>query len=441
MASKVIRDPVHNHIYIDRTRDKIVLDLLDCPEIQRLRRIRQLGVSYLTYPGAEHSRFSHALGVCHLMMKALRYIQENHDQGEVPIDELHRTAIVAAALLHDIGHGPFSHLLEDEFGAKHEKWTIRIIESPETHVHRLLAKRDRNLPRLVRDMILPDRKDVPWLRALLSSQLDVDRMDYLLRDSHFCGVGYGRFDHDYIFHTMRVRPIPPDGRRQPVWLEKAVRVIEEHLFARYYMYWNVYYHRTTRGYEELVRAICQRAKQVLHDGGTLPGTPTVLRFIRGEQLSVEEFVSLDDAVLTAHFVEWQTGEPVLADLCSRFLNRRGLKPVDAPETEDQSMLANTQRIDAIRGLLRDKGLDPTYYLRESAPSAKAYDYYHPEKDTEQRTPENSILIEAGPSNYAEISTLPGMERLRAVTGKRERRRCYYVPDEFREQTKQLLRQT
>ncbi len=297
MAPKVIRDPVHNHIYFDRKTDKLILDLLECREVQRLRRIRQLGVAHFTYPGAEHSRFSHSLGVCHLMKRALHHVSVN-DGDERPPSEVHRSAVMAAALLHDIGHGPFSHVLERDFSGDHERRTIELIKDESTEVHRALSRHNRDVPGLVADILMGQKPEVLWLRALITSQLDVDRMDYLLRDSHFCGVGYGRYDHEYIFHTMRIHKVPPDDLLQPVWLHKACRVIEEYLFARYYMHWNVYYHHTTKGYEELLKAICECAAELIKDG-SVSAPPAIRKLVCREALTCSEFLALDDGVLMA----------------------------------------------------------------------------------------------------------------------------------------------
>jgi len=289
---KVIRDPVHNHIYFDRKDDRLILDLLNCREVQRLRRIRQLGLGCFTYPGAEHSRFSHSLGVCHLMKQALDHIRMNQS-GEIEVSERDRNTALAVALLHDIGHAPLSHVLEHALVGKHEKWTVELLTNDESEVKTKLAGCHEELPAVVAGLVTGEYPSLLWLRALISSQLDVDRMDYLLRDSYFCGVGYGYYDHQYAFHTMRIRTVPTHGQLQPVWLHKARHVIEEYLFARYYMHWNVYYHRTTKGYEELLIAACRRAADLINGGDRVPGDSIVHKFITKENLAAREFAQLD----------------------------------------------------------------------------------------------------------------------------------------------------
>ena len=437
MAQKVIRDPVHNHIYFDKEADELLLRLLDCREVQRLRRIRQLGMSYVTYPGAEHSRFSHALGVVHLMKTALRYVEDNQG-NEIPLPPEHRLAALAAALLHDIGHGPFSHVLEKDFGGQHEKWTSLLITGPDTQVHKELARQGAAFPQLVNQIIAGQDERTLWLHALLSGQLDVDRMDFLLRDSHFCGVPYGEFDHQWIFHTMRVRPVLQGEVYQPVWLAKATRAIEEYIFARYYMYWSVYFHQTTRGYEELLKAICRRARQLLGDGVGIPCTSAVEKFVSEETLDAEDFLRLDDAVLVAHFVQWADhGDKVLSDLARRFLTRQGFKPEKVTGRMSETPLEQKQTLGRIEEVLRAAGLPPEYYLLANVAVAQAYDYYHPEREAAEQTSATSILIEAE-DGLQEISSLPDMGRLRAVTGQKERRSFYYVPKECRLAVRALL---
>ncbi len=150
MSSKIFRDPLYNYISIDRSKDKWLLDLLDCPEVQRLRRIHQLGVSYLTYPGADHNRLAHSLGVLHLMQQAYQHLEQISDDEET---NRGRAPLFAAALIHDVGHGPYSHLFEPCLGVHHEEWSKAIILDEETSIHMVLKKVDRSLPRTVAELI------------------------------------------------------------------------------------------------------------------------------------------------------------------------------------------------------------------------------------------------------------------------------------------------
>ena len=227
-TEKIFRDPLYNYVSIDRESDGWLLDLLDCPEVQRLRRIRQLGVSDFTYPGADHSRLSHTLGVLHLMQQALEHIEKlGHKEANVTRA---RHPLLAAALLHDVGHGPFSHLFEVPLGIDHESWSKRIICSEETKVNEILKRSDIE-PNVVADPI-EDKNHArpPWQKCLLSSELDVDRLDYLRRDSLFTGSGYGHFDWYRILHTFDLHDTT-DGSRVLVAGQGEIRRRGVHLLA------------------------------------------------------------------------------------------------------------------------------------------------------------------------------------------------------------------
>ncbi len=193
---KVFQDPVHGFITVE---EPLLLGLIDTPEFQRLRRLRQLGAAAGTYHGAEHTRFGHSLGAMHVMKRVLLRFR---DLG-IPLDEEDRLAALAAALLHDLGHGPLSHLWEKVTGGRgHEWWTAAILAG-DTAIHRVLRERDLALPGRVLG-ILQGRHPLAYLSLLVASQLDVDRMDYLLRDGLMTGTSYGRFDLERLIHTMTV---------------------------------------------------------------------------------------------------------------------------------------------------------------------------------------------------------------------------------------------
>jgi HD superfamily phosphohydrolase len=200
MPTKVFRDPLYNYISIDLSRNEWLRDVLDSVEVQRLRRIHQLGISHLTYPGAEHNRLLHSLGVMHLMQMAIEHFARDFQQTQF---DLARHVLLAAALVHDVGHGPFSHLFEPCLGIDHEYWSQKIICDPSCELHLRLAACDPTLPQSVADLI-NTKSDArpPWQRYFVSSQLDMDRIDYLRRDSLFTGAGYGHFDWYRLITTM-----------------------------------------------------------------------------------------------------------------------------------------------------------------------------------------------------------------------------------------------
>jgi len=443
MPQKAFRDPICNHIYFDKDQDRLILDLLSCPEVQRLRRIRQLGVSSATYPGAEHSRFGHALGACHLMGVALRTLQNNQSELEVP-EEL-RLAALAAALLHDIGHGPFSHVLEGRLSPakSHEHWAIEIIRNEKSTVNQKLREYDESLPGEVAQLMIEARpRETAWVSSLIHSQLDVDRMDYLLRDSYFCGVGYGQYDAERILHTMRTRNVPPHNVPQPVWLEKGCSAVEEYIFSRYYMYWNVYFHPTTRGYEELLKAVFARASQLAsEDAAQLGDCPEpLMRALLGQQVEIQHFLSLDDNVVCSQLLGWRngaTGDAILSDLSRRFLDRDGLKPIELKGVS----ITQFQLLNAARERVREAGFDPQFYFLTGRTVTTAYDYYHAEEEGQERSAGTSILIEvqqpaqSSPA-FREISRVS--TRLQGITGRTDAREFCYVPDECRDAVRPVL---
>ncbi len=344
---KVLRDPVHNLITIPREDRALFLGLIDSPEFQRLRRIRQLGLSFLVYPGAEHSRWGHGLGVQHVARRMLDTLQDRYrdrpEHGEA-YEELkrYRREILVTALLHDLGHGPFSHLFEKVvpsptnppagYPKDHEEWTERII-------------RERFSDHLVKhgvdvDVVtgLVNKKDRRNLLAkdFISSQLDADRMDYLLRDSHATGPKYGEFDLAWLLHSLRIGKVEVRGKADGDWRlcfdsGKAVHVIEEYIQAREFMYEQVYVHKTTRAYEAMLRHILGLAARIC-DGNPgsapLPCPPALAKMLAGQPVSTADYLSLDDFRLWGVFADWSQlptgGHPLVATLrnkCGRLVNR------------------------------------------------------------------------------------------------------------------------
>ena len=199
---KVFRDPIHGTIIVD---NQIILDLIDTPEFQRLRRIKQLGTSSMTFHGAEHSRFGHCLGVYEITRRICNLFQRNYPQ-QAPQDGLwndqERPVALCAALLHDLGHGPYSHTFEHIFHTDHEQITRRIITSESTNINRILRRVGNDFPQKVASVIDHTYQN-PQVVQMISSQVDADRMDYLQRDSYYTGTNYGKFDLDRVLHMMR----------------------------------------------------------------------------------------------------------------------------------------------------------------------------------------------------------------------------------------------
>ena len=232
---KVLRDPVHGYIHV---RLQVIWNVINSSWFQRLRRIRQLGGAFMVYHCAEHSRFEHSLGVYELVR---RMVTEVTDISEA-LDEREKVTVMLAALLHDVGHGPYSHAFEGVTDTSHEEFTCRIIEE-NTEITSILENCAEGLSKDVADVIRHKSRN-PLLVQLISSQLDADRFDYLLRDAYFTGAKYGEYDLERILRVMRVT----EGN-QLVVKESGVYAVENYIMARYHMYWQVYYHPVARSYE------------------------------------------------------------------------------------------------------------------------------------------------------------------------------------------------
>lgn len=347
LKGKVVRDPVHGLISI-RPDERYLLELIDSPEFQRLRRVRQLGVSSMTYPGAEHTRFSHSLGVLNFAGRILNHLRSRyHDRKEiVELIDRYRPVVKAAALLHDTGHGPFSHMIERTFPATadHEERTSLIITSEDSSVPAILRKYDID-PDDVR-AIIDGTFPVRFLRDIVSSQLDADRMDYLLRDALMTGVEYGTYDAEWILHALCLGVDPahnqapaPEHLRLSLDRSRGVHAAEQLVVARMHMSYQVYYHRATRAWEAHLLCLFNIASE-LAGSGLLPAeTPPVVRdFLRSKgSLSHAQFLEFDEPEVIAAFQAWGKLAPsgddrdLLSELSRRFLLRQRLFcAVEAP---------------------------------------------------------------------------------------------------------------
>jgi uncharacterized protein len=431
MGSKVFRDPLYNYIGLDLPRDGWLVDLINCREMQRLRRIHQLGVSNFTYPGADHNRLAHSLGVLHLMKMVVSHL----NREEARIAHHDEQPLLAAALLHDVGHGPFSHLFEPCLDIKHESWSIQIVLDEGTEVHKILEREGRYLPQRVAALVEEDNeKPIPWQKALLSSQLDVDRIDYLRRDSLFTGSGYGHFDWFRLLTSMML--IDVEDGYDLVWPEKAALAIEEYIFARYYMYQNVYLHKTTRGFEKLVTAMWQHAAQLHQDGTDVKLVPVLDEFWSADRPSVAQYLRIEEFTVLSQVQAWlDHKDEALSDLARRFLSRDGfamIKPpvqggIDGDVSEWET---------ALRAIVGKHYHPADMYCLKDTLAGKYRQPYRPEPESDQQTAKNAIRTvvhrEAKP---IEISDL--LPRLKAVTKQTPDEMRYYVPKNLRIEAQEL----
>lgn len=252
---KVLRDPVHGYIHVDQ---QVVWDCINDKWFQRLRRIKQMAGAHMVYHGAEHSRFSHSLGVYEIARRMGEEVADIKDA----LSPRERVVLQLAGLLHDIGHGPYSHSFEEVSGISHESLTCRIIEE-NTSITKILENASHGLSKEVADVIRHQSRN-PLLPALISSQLDADRMDYLLRDTYFTGTSYGLFDLERILRTLRVH----DGQKVVV-KQSGMYAVENYIMARYHMYWQVYYHPVCRCHAVMLKSLFQRMRDISYAPGPL----------------------------------------------------------------------------------------------------------------------------------------------------------------------------
>lgn len=314
--NKIVNDPVYGFVSIP---NNLIYDLIEHPFFQRLRRIQQLGMSNIVYPGATHTRFHHVMGATHLMTLAIQTLRKKG----VEITEKEEESVLAAILLHDIGHGPFSHALEYDIVSKvsHENISTFFIQ--------YLNKEFSSQLDLTLQIFQNNYSEKPFLHQLVSSQLDMDRMDYLNRDSFYTGVTEGQIGADRIISMLNVH------NGQLVIEEKGIYSVEKFLVARRFMYWQVYLHKTVVAAEQMLIHILRRAKELVREGKEIYASPSLLFFLQNdiqeedfEQKSyvLEYFANLDDSDIISALKIWQSNEDkVLSFLSKSFINRHLFK--------------------------------------------------------------------------------------------------------------------
>jgi HD superfamily phosphohydrolase len=312
---KIINDPVHGFITIP---DELIFDLIEHPFFQRLRRIKQLGLSHLVYPGANHTRFHHALGAMYLMVEAIDVLRSKG----VDISAEEKLGATIAILLHDIGHGPFSHTLEHSLLNKiqHEEVSLLFMQ-------RMNEEFNGRLDLAI--AIFTDKYEKPFLHQLVSGQLDMDRLDYLQRDSYFTGVSEGVVGSDRIIAMLNV------SNNQLVIEEKGIYSIENFIGARRIMYWQVYMHKTVVSSEFMLTSILKRAKDLYKQGMDLFASPSLKVFLkedvtfdsfRQDDQMLLNFALIDDSDISTSIKVWQFCEDkILSKLCKDLASRHLFK--------------------------------------------------------------------------------------------------------------------
>ena len=332
---KIVNDPVHGFITIPNA---LAFELIEHRWLQRLRNIKQLGLSYLVYPGAVHNRFQHTLGAMHLMAQALQVLK---DKG-VTISQEEEEGAIAAILLHDLGHGPFSHSLEHSIvrGTSHEELSLAFMQQLNLEMGSRL-----NLAIAV----FCNQYHKKFLHQLVSSQLDVDRLDYLHRDSFFSGVAEGTIGLERIIKMLYV------SSDELVVEAKGIYSIEKFLIARRMMYWQVYLHKTVVGAEQMLIAILQRARELVGQDVPTFTTSRLHFFLSGKNEKepiaswLDIFAGLDDSDISIAIKEWATHpDPILSDMCRR-LNYRNLLHAELSGTA-----FSPERVKEVKAICQEK---------------------------------------------------------------------------------------
>jgi uncharacterized protein len=362
-SSRTYHDPLHGAITLEGAdpTEALLIQLIDTPAFQRLRRIRQLGPASLTFHGAEGSRFTHSLGVMYVARRIFDRLAMRH-----PALQPHRTVTLCAALLHDLGHGPFSHTCEEIFQSNHELWTRRILqESPQIRL--LLDQAGPDLAAQIAQVYLK-QYPLPLVSQLVTSQLDCDRLDYLMRDSYFTGASYGKLDLDRIVLALDYDP----ATQQLVVARKGLAAIEHYLVVRYFMYAQVYNHPKNIAASWILERIMYRARHLLSKL-EIDATLTAWLTKPNAELTLKEYLKADDGVLMYHFQRWQESkDKILSDLCRRYCDR------DLFKTKNISTLSDAEQqllCDKAAKLLIQQGLNPDDYRTIQTSTTRGYTLY------------------------------------------------------------------
>ena len=406
LEEKVFKDPVHRYVHV---RDQAIWDLVGTCEFQRLRRIRQLGTTYLVFHGAEHSRFNHSLGVYEIV----RRIVDDVFEGRPEWDTDERLLVLCAALLHDLGHGPFSHAFENVFETDHEQFT-RAILLGDTEVNEVLRRVAEDFPEKVAQVI---EKTYPneLVVSLISSQIDADRMDYLQRDAYYTGVSYGHFDMERVMRVMRPR------KTGFVIKESGMHAVEDYIMSRYQMYLQIYFHPVSRSAEVVLNHILKRVKTLRAEGYWFKHEPVHFLPFFEEQVTLEDYLALDEGIMLTYFQFWmKEDDAILSDLCRRFVNRKLFQYANFNPHEQPESFAELRR------LFDTAGLDPDYYLVHDSTSDLPYDFYRPGHESTKKP----IYLQMQDGQLSELSEKSLI--VEAIAGRIKVDHKIYYPSELLE---------
>jgi len=401
MEEKVFKDPIHGYISVD---DVLIWELIQSKEFQRLRRIKQLGGTYMVFHGAEHSRFSHSLGV-YLVAKRM---MERLVKAGAQFTEHERLLTLSAALLHDLGHGPFSHSFEEVLGINHEIFTVRIL-TEKTQVNQVLENFQHGFAVEVKEVIMRTHPNKVIVN-LISSQLDADRLDYLVRDAYFSGTPYGEIDIQRIQRTMRV------VNGELVFKVSGMHAIEDYLLSRYQMYWQVYLHPVARSFDIIVQGLLRRVRALLEEDYPFKQDMSLFReLFLSKEPDISIYLKMDDStILFISQYLYEEDDKIVSDFADRLLNRRLFKEYYyKPDQKLKEILFQ------IKQNMIKLGFDPDYYFYPDYQFKVPYDYYGP------KYIEDGIKLLMRDGQIEEISQVSNI--LSGIVGKPKKDYKLYLP--------------
>lgn len=354
-----LRDTIHGDIQFNEK----FFSLISTAEFQRLARIKQLSSEYLLFPTATHTRFSHSIGTYYVMKKLTDRLEGVLESHGIAVTQTQKELALCSGLLHDIGHGPFSHTFEAIMDDQaHEEWTVKILASPETEIHQAIIQNfgaeflEELLDIFNKDATREEDTILSLIHQMISSQMDADRMDYLLRDSYFTGVSTGVFDLDRLIQAIEVDEI--ENRLQICVSEKYLSSVEEYIMARFYMYKEVYQHPLKRQLENIVLKIFRRVKELHRDGFPLPLDPLIEKIMM-KKLDLRDYLALDDHILMYHLAVWRDSpDEILSTLCKAFVDRKKFERYRNQKGESLADILDAE--------LAKKGLAPVHWEEEYA---------------------------------------------------------------------------
>jgi HD superfamily phosphohydrolase len=443
--SKVFRDPIHSLISFNKKDEAVLLEIINTPEFQRLRRIRQLGLSSYTFPTSIHDRFSHSIGVSYLVGEFFDSLEIN-DQIEVSTLEGEsvslnkkqlRLLLKLAGLLHDVGHGPFSHAFEKITSVNHEELSQSIILYEKGNILPILRRIEddvlkKHAAEWIVDIIAGTFSPI-WAKEIISSQLDADRIDYLLRDSYMCGVNYASFDIKWLFQNIEIGNIANEGNRLGLLInaKKGIHAVEAFIVSRYHMYEQVYFHKTTRGFEVLAQKIFLRIDYLMKNNKELIFISDTIPDFLDNKSMIDSYLVLDDFLLHTQFKEWSQNstDDILKLLCSDLVNRRPFKMV---KEVDNDSLFSMDDYDALRKEIGEDQVNYFYFEDEYLNVAYKDTYLLGKKEPEKA---EHIWLKFPRGQLKEFSEVsPIINSLKNNTLKRKRA---YLHRNFLEQIRNL----